>query len=53
MTTSEANPAEDVVPSAPPTLVESVSAAPATNSVHTEGSMYACPACREVERHES
>lgn len=49
MTTSEAIPAEDVVPSVPPTLVEGDSAEPATRPVHAEGSMYACPACRQVE----
>ena len=47
--TSEANPAEDVIPSVPPTLVESVPAEPAPRSVHTDGSMYGCPACRQVD----
>jgi hypothetical protein len=53
MTTSEANRAEDVVPSVPPTLVESGSAAPATKSVHADGSVYTCPACRKVENPET
>jgi len=47
MTTTEADPAEDVVIGAPPTLVEAGSAPPA--SAHAAGSMYACPACRRVE----
>ena len=49
MAISETNPAEDVVPSVPPTIVESVPADPTPRSVHTDGSMYGCPACRQVE----
>lgn len=47
MTTTEADPAEDVAPGAPPTLVEVGSAAPA--SAHAGGSVYTCPACRQAE----
>jgi len=53
ITTSEANPAEDADPSAPSTVVESISAAPATRSGHTEGSMYSCPVCRRAESRET
>ena len=49
MTTSEADTADDVVPSVPPTLVESGSAAPTTESVHAGGSVYTCPTCRQAE----
>jgi len=51
MTTSEADPAEGVVTSVPPTLVEAGSAPPA--SAHAGGSMYACPACRQLEDREN
>ena len=51
MTTSETDPAEDMVPSVP-TLVESDAAATAERSVHAGGSMYGCPACRRVEDRE-
>ena len=48
-TTSEANTAEDVVRSVRPTLVESDATAPATKLVHAAGSVYTCPACRQVK----
>jgi len=51
MTTSEADRAEDMVTGAPPSLVEAGSAPRA--SAHTGGSMYACPACRQVEDKEN
>jgi len=47
MTTSEADPAQDMAPGVPPTLVEVGSAAP--DSEHAGGSVYTCPACRQVE----
>lgn len=51
MTTSETDPAEDVVLSVP-TLVESGPTAPAEMWVHAGGSMYGCPACQRVEDRE-
>ena len=47
MTTSEVDPAQDVAPVVPPTLVEVGSAAP--ESAHAGGSVYTCPACRQAE----
>jgi len=50
MTTSEADPAEDVVAGASPTLVE-VGSAPPT-SAHAGGSVYTCPTCRQADAKE-
>jgi len=47
LTNAEAVPVEDVVATVPPTLVEASPAAPATE--HVGGSVYTCPACRQLE----
>jgi len=49
-TTSEADPAEDVLVRVPPTLVEVGSAALA--SPHAGGSAYTCPTCRQARAKE-
>jgi len=50
MTTSEADPAQDVASAVAPALVEVGSAAP--DSAHAAGSVYTCPACRQAEAKE-
>lgn len=46
MTSAAVSPAEDVVPSDPPSGVERGFTTLATRAVHTEGSVYSCPACQ-------